>query len=344
MNLDGRNRGDTQSDAIPGSHEEDQMGKSVVLAHASLENAPVELAVLEEAGLQVTSVFGMEKDQAREIMRGADAMFVSLQLMDSDDIAVLERCKIIGRMGTGVDNINVEAATAKGIWVTYVPDYSIDEVSSHAVALLLALQRNLVQHVEGARSGDWRYNPSPPIHRLHGKTLGLLGYGRIGRETGKKASGLGLRILAHDSYMPDDTIRSLGADPVDIDTIFREPDFLSVHLPLLDSTRHIVNADTLGQMKPTSFVINTARGEIVDLDALLQAVQSGTIAGAGIDVFPSEPLPTDSPLFEERKILITPHIGWASEDAKREVRERTAGEIVRVLQGQKPENPVNNIS
>jgi D-3-phosphoglycerate dehydrogenase len=269
---------------------------------------------------------------------------VALQPVTAEMIATMQRCKIVSRLGTGYDAIDFEAAAAAGIWVTNVPDYGVDEVSTHALALLLALERNLKEHFNLIDGGDWQYlQAKHPIRRLKGQTLGVLGYGRIGSEMGSKSKGVGFQVIAHDPWLSDDQIRERGAEPVDFASLLRESDAISLHIPLSPETRHIINADALKQMKPTAFLINTARGEIVDIDALVDAVRNGVIAGAGIDVLPVEPPPPDLPILHEPRIIVTPHIAWASNEATVDMRRRGAEDVVRVLRGERPRTPINEV-
>jgi len=318
---------------------------TVVLAHASLEDAAIELAVFAEAGgIEAISVSDLDSPEGRAAVASCDALMVALQPVRADLIATMRNCKIISRLGVGYDAIDYETAAAHGIWVANVPDYGVDEVSSHALALLMALERNLKEHFQIVDGGSWRYaQATHPIRRLKGQTLGVLGYGRIGNAMGDKGKGIGFRVIAHDPWLTDEQIRERGAEPVDFATLLRESDAISLHVPLSDQTRHIINAEALAQMKPTAFIINTARGEVVDIDALVEAVRNGVIAGAGIDVLPVEPPPPDLPILHEPRIVVTPHIAWASNEARAEMRRRGAEDVVRVLRGERPRTPVNEV-
>jgi D-3-phosphoglycerate dehydrogenase len=273
----------------------------------------------------------------------ADALMVALEKVTAEIVGSMTRCRVISRAGTGLDSIDIAAATAHGIWVAYVPDYSIDEVSTHAISLLLALARGIVPLVQATRSAQWNSQLSGPVYRLKGKTLGVVGFGRIGQATAEKGKGLGLNILAYDPYLDGAAARRIGAQAVDLETLTRRADFISLHMPLNDDTRQFVNADFLAQMKPTAYLINAARGPLIDEAALLEAVRSGQIAGAGLDVLTVEPPAPDHPLLHEARILVTPHSAWYSEEAKIDLRTRCAEEVVRVLRGEKPRSPVNQI-
>ncbi|MEO7913236.1 MAG: NAD(P)-dependent oxidoreductase, partial [Roseiflexaceae bacterium] len=219
-----------------------------------------------------------------------------------------------------------------------------DEVSSHAIGLLLAHARAIPQLIDSARAGKWSNQAAIPRRRLRGQTLGLLGFGRIGQAVAAKARGLGLEIIVHDPFLDATAVATNGARAVDRETLLRESDYLSLHAPLNDGNRGFINASALALMKPTAIVINTARGGLIDEDALLAAVQSGQIGGAALDVLVVEPPAPDHPLLHEPRVMITPHTGWYSEDASYDVRVRAVEEVVRVLRGERPRCPVNEIS
>lgn len=273
----------------------------------------------------------------------ADAVLVTLQRVTAEVVAAMQCCKAIGRAGTGLDTIDLTAASARGIQVVYVPDYGIDEVSAHAIALLLAQVRNVVSQVNGTRSGQWPGGNGRVIYRLKGKTLGVIGFGRIGQAAAEKGKGLGLNVLVYDPQLDEAAVERVGVRSVDLDTLARESDFITLHTPLLDSTYHIINENLLAKMKPTAYIVNTARGPLIDEAALLTAVRAGTIAGAALDVFESEPPTPNSPLLEEERILVTSHSAWYSEEAKIDMRQRAVEDVVRVLCGEKPLRPANQI-
>jgi D-3-phosphoglycerate dehydrogenase len=316
----------------------------VVIAHTSEAEAATELAVLNlEPGIEIEFHPKLDTPDAIAALARCDALSVGLHDVTAAVLDGMPNCKIVVRVGTGYDAIDYEAAAARGIWVTNVPDYSIDEVSTHALSLLLALARNLKGHLGVIAQGDWRYLAASPIRRLRGQTLGVLGYGRIGSEMGRKGQGIGLRVIAHDAVIAPERIRELGAEPVDFDTLMRESDFISLHVPLTGDTRKIIDARALSLMKPTAFLVNTARGDVVDIDALVEAVRVGTIAGAAIDVLPVEPPPSDAPILHEPNIIVTPHIGWASVEAGIDSRQRGMEDVLRALRGERPRTPVNEV-
>ncbi|MBI3958247.1 MAG: C-terminal binding protein [Chloroflexi bacterium] len=320
------------------------MKPTVVIAYPPFGDLQIEQDILQRLGGTVLHFPGTHSPEAQAAMQMADAVMVTVQPVPADLIGRLERCKLICRVGTGLDAIDLDAAARRGIWVTYVPDYSIDEVSTHAICLLLAQARGIPQLIASTRAGQWNNAAAGTVYRLNGQTLGLLGCGRIGQAVAAKGRGLGLRVIAHDPYMDDQSIRAVGVEPVDFTTLLRTSDFISLHTPLTTASRHSINAASLAQMKPTAYLINTARGPLIDEDALLHAVRVGQIAGAALDVLTVEPPAPDNPLLHEPRILVTPHTAWYSEAAKVDVRVRGAEEVVRVLNGEPPRAPANRIA
>jgi D-3-phosphoglycerate dehydrogenase len=317
--------------------------QKVLIVYAGHKEVNIERKVLEAYGAEVVAAVDPDTPQALASFNDCDALMVTLQPVDAELMDRMPKCKIICRIGTGLDAIDIPAATEHGIWVTNVPDYSIDEVSSHAMALLLALNRNLFSHRAMSQTGRWRYETERPIRRLAGQTLGILGLGRIGSASARKGLGLGLNVIAHDPYLSIERFEELGVRRVGFETLLRESDFLTLHVPLLPETRQIIDAVALAKMRPTAFLINTARGEVIDVDALVAAVRAGTIAGAGVDVLPVEPPPPDSPILHEERILVTPHVAWASTESGHDARLRGAEDVIRVFRGEAPRYPANSV-
>lgn len=262
-------------------------------------------------------------------------------------IKKLSKCKVISRMGIGYDNIDVRAATEEGIAVTVVDDASIDEVSDHAMAFLLAFARKLFSLNHTVKARQWQPglkeidNIRSGMRRLNQQTLGLVGVGRIGRALIRKAKAFGLRILFNDPYVSDETARELGIESVDFQRLLREADFISLHAPLTPETHHLFGLAQFKMMKPSAYVINTARGGLIDQDALYHALKEGLIAGAGLDVTSPEPLPTDSPLLSLDNVIITAHSAFCSDMSQRELRTRAADAVVTALKGTWPASLVN---
>jgi D-3-phosphoglycerate dehydrogenase len=270
----------------------------------------------------------------------ADALLVTYAKITADMIQKMPKCRVISRFGIGVDNVDIDAATAARIVVTKVPDYCIDEVSDHAMALLLALVRKIPSSSARTHGGRWEMKAVVPIHRLRGSVLGLAGFGRIPQLVAPKAKSFGMKVIAYDPFVPDDVFKHAGVDRVDVTTLFTTSDYISIHTPLTPDTRHLFNRETFGQMKRGAYLVNTARGPIIDEAALAEALDSGQLAGAALDVMTQEP-PPPSPLFGRDNVIITPHTSFYSEESLVELQVKAAQEVVAVLNGQTPRNPVN---
>ncbi len=297
--------------------------------------------VLARIGATVQLAPSSAPQALAEAASGADALLVTYAPVTAWLIERLKRCRIISRFGIGVDNVDVAAATRAGIVVTRVPDYCIDEVSDHALALLLALARKIPEADRRVKAGQWEVAALAPIHRLRGRTLGLVGFGQIPRALAPKARALGLRVVAFDPYVEPEEMARAGVDAVSFDDLIAQSDFVSIHAPLVPETRHLFNADVFRRMKNTAYLINTARGPLVDEAALVEALERGQIAGAALDVLPQEPPPPASPLLRSSKIVLTPHAAFYSEESLEELQRKAAEEVVRVLTGEPPRHPVN---
>jgi D-3-phosphoglycerate dehydrogenase / 2-oxoglutarate reductase len=273
--------------------------------------------------------------------RDADAILVTYAKLPGELLRQLTRCKAIGRFGLGVDNIDLPAAKALGIAVNYVPDYCLREVSDHAIALLLALARKLTFANKIVQSGHWDVSPLVPLHRLEGQVLGLVGFGNIPRALAPKARALGLIVLAHDPHVAKEALSAAGVEGVSFDDLLARSDFVSVHAPLLPATRGLMNGGALGKMKKGAFLINTARGPLVDEAALVAALDSGKLGGAALDVVASEPLSKDSPLLNRDNVILTPHIAYYSVEALEELQTKCASDVARVLSGAKAIYPIS---
>lgn len=318
----------------------DRLGRpTVAIIYGGLGDGTIEEDVLAAADIAVTYA----TDMASLAVRTADAIMVTVQPIRADFIGTLERCRIISRVGVGLDNIDIPAATERGIWVVNVPDYAIAEVSTHAIALMLSHMRRVLAWNGTTKAGIWSGQGATAMRRTDELTLGVLGFGRIGSAAAMKGLGLGMRVIAHDPYIDSATVTAAGIEPVAWETLLRESDYLSLHVPLTETTRGIINADALRMMKPTAYLINTARGPVVDEGALLAALNEERLAGAALDVLAVEPPPADHPLLRHERVVVTPHVAWASAEASREVRVKGAQEVVRALRGERPHFPANEI-
>lgn len=274
----------------------------------------------------------------------ADGLLVQWVKITRPVISQLTRCKVISRYGIGVDMIDLEAASERGILVCNVPDYCIEEVSTHTITCLLALNRHLLSHHGHVRSGKWGGVPGGAPARLSGQVLGIVGLGNIGREVARKASALGLGILGYDPYLPPEKAAALGAELITLEDLLRRADYVSLHCPLTGETRHLIGSAQLALMKPTACLINMARGPVVDQLALAQALSTGTIQGAALDVLEQEPPAEDEPLLKQENVILTPHVASWTNEAILQLRRETAHNVVTVLKGQLPRSIVNRKS
>jgi D-3-phosphoglycerate dehydrogenase len=279
-------------------------------------------------------------DDILDVARDADAVLVTYAKLPSGLLRELRRCKVIGRFGLGVDNIDLAAAAALGITVTYVPDYCRSEVSDHAMALLLALARKVVFSNALVQSGRWEVPPIVPLRRLEGQVLGLIGFGHIPRALAPKAKACGLKVIAHDPHVPDDVLGSLDVEAVSFDDLLAGSDFVSLHAPLTPATRGLIGETAFAKMKPGAFLINTARGPLVDETALVAALDTDRLGGAALDVVATEPLSRDSPLLGRDNVILTPHTAFYSVEALEELQSKCATDVARVLCGEEPIYPV----
>jgi D-3-phosphoglycerate dehydrogenase len=305
---------------------------------ASLEP---ERAVLEPLGVELRPKQCRSEEEIIALTRDADAVLNCYAKMTARVIENLERCRIIARYGIGVDNVDLAAATKARIPVTNVPDYCIDEVSDHALALLLALARRVTVADARVKAGAWDVVAHAGIRRLRGRTLGLLGFGKIARALASKAQALGMKVMAYDPYLAPEEIGRFGAEPAGLEKLLAEADAVSIHVPLCPETRNLIGERELARMKPAAFLINTSRGGIVDEQALASALKETRLAGAALDVLSVEPPPTDHPLRQALNIILTPHLAFYSRESVIELQTKAAEEVARALRGEPPRCPVN---
>jgi D-3-phosphoglycerate dehydrogenase len=317
--------------------------KTVLVTDHVFPNLDPENAVLE--GIGTLREAGSVKDaELLELARDADAVLNCYRPLSTDIIEGMKNCRIIARYGIGVDTIPLEVATSRGIQVTNVPDYCIEEVADHGLALILALTRGIIRGLDQTRGGGWNVKLLRPLHRQRGQTLGLVGFGRIARALAHRATALGYEIIVSDPFLSDEAVRTGGARAVDLDTLFKESDVVSLHAPLTSKTRHMVNAERLATMRPGAMLVNTSRGGLVDYEAVVTALRGGTLGGAGLDVLDIEPPAAGStPIGDVPNLVVTPHLAFYSEQALVELQRKAAEQIRAVLEGRAPDYPVNTI-
>ncbi len=294
---------------------------------------------------RLNPTFLMSKSGSAEdilaVARDADAILVTYAKITREIITQLTKCKAIGRFGLGVDNIDLVAAKEKGILVNYVPDYCIREVSDHTMALLLTLIRKIPLSTRLVQSGRWEMPAVVPIRRLEGTVLGLLGLGNIPRLVAPKAKAFGIKVIAYDPFAKDEQFSSVGVERVDLDTLFARSDYVSVHAPLTPQTRGLLGNDAFAKMKKGVLIVNTARGPLIDENALVAALDAGQVGGAALDVVATEPLAKDSPLLGRDNVIVTPHTAFYSIEALDELQSKCANDVARVLSGAKAVYPIS---
>jgi D-3-phosphoglycerate dehydrogenase / 2-oxoglutarate reductase len=279
-------------------------------------------------------------DDILAVARDADAILVTYAKLPGDLLRALTRCKVIGRFGLGVDNIDVKAAAECGIVVTYVPDYCMQEVSDHAMALILALARKVPFSNALVQAGRWEMPAVAPLRRLNGQVLGLIGFGNIPRALAPKAKAFGLQVIAHDPYVDSKVFAAFGVEGVSFEDLLASADVISLHAPLSAATRGLLDAAAFARMKPGVAIVNTARGPLIDEQALVAGLDGGQVGSAALDVVTSEPLAKDSPLLGRDNVILTPHTAFYSVEALDELQTKCAADVARVLSGEPPLYPV----
>jgi D-3-phosphoglycerate dehydrogenase len=315
--------------------------KTVLISDYAWRTIDIERAVLAEIGAEIiVAPFGEDAELAA-LVPGADAILVNSRPLTRRAIAAAQKCVVIVRYGVGVDNIDLAAATEFGIAVANVPDYCMDEVSNQALALVLCGARNIMTYDKAVRSGVWGIKSGMPLYRTQGLTLGIIGFGRIGRAVAPKAQGLGFKVIACDPYIAPQEMTERNVLPVDLDTLLASADFITLHVPLTAETKGLIGEATLHKMKRSAWLINTARGPVVDTAALYRALCQGRLAGAGLDVLPQEPPDIEDPLFTLPNVIFTPHSAFYSEGSLRELQAKAAQRAVEALSGHVPSTVVN---
>ena len=299
----------------------------------------VETEILRGAGARLVLAESGEEAELVELAREADAILTCFARVTEAVVAAAGSLQVIGRYGVGTDNIAVEEATRRDILVTNVPVYCADEVVEHVLGMLLGLARRIHVYDAAVRRGDWSLDTGSRVRRVAGRTLGIVGFGAIGSLLARRAGALGLEVLVH--VRDPGPVRAAGFDAVSLPELAARSDFVSLHVPLTAETSGLVDAGFLAAMQPTAYLINCARGAIVDHDALAAALADGTIAGAAMDVFEPERLPAGHPLLAQPGMLATPHVAYYSEESMRELARKGAENVASVLAGRLPAATVN---
>lgn len=292
----------------------------------------------DRIGAELTLVQVQQEEDLIQMCKEADGLLNQYSFLTRRVLENLPRCMVIARYGVGVDSIDLKAATDVGIVVANVPDYCSDEVADHTVALILTLVRKTAFFDRKVRSGQWDFRSGIPIHRIRGKTMGLIGSGRIGMEVARRISAFGVRVMAFDPYIKktDEEI-----ELTNLDALLKDSDFISIHCPLNESTRHLIGEKEFQKMAKRPFLINTSRGPIIDEKALIQALKEGLVSGAGLDVLEKEPPDSQNPLLQMENVVLSPHAAFYSEESISELKRRTAENVSSVLLGKWPKSVVN---
>jgi D-3-phosphoglycerate dehydrogenase len=298
--------------------------------------------VLKEIDCEIIDLQTLDENILLEACRDADALFVEYAPISSKVIEGMEKCKVMSRYGIGVDTIDIAAARAKGIPVCNVPDYCINEVADHALALIFSLGRKTVLLANSVRTGTWNLlKVAKPVYNFKKQTLGLVGFGKISQNLYKKAVQIFNDVKVFDPFVSPAVLSGYNLKPASFYEIIRTCDYISIHCPLNAETRHLFSMREFQLMKPSAYLINTSRGGIVNTPDLYLAIKSGLIAGAGLDVLEKEPPGMDFELVKFENVIITPHAGFYSESALDELKYEAAVNVLKVLKGEKPVNVVN---
>jgi D-3-phosphoglycerate dehydrogenase len=317
------------------------MLKQVLISDYAWSGLETERTILASVGATLLVSETGAEDELTALAPDAVGILTCWKAITAKVIQAARACVAIGRYGIGLDNIDVACATENGMVVTNVPSYCVEEVSDHALALLLSLARKVTFYDRGVKSGAYDLQAGAPLLRLRGRVLGIVGFGKIGRAFYHKTRGLGLKVIIFDPHIDRESLRGFDVELVDFPRLLERSDFISLHAPLTPATRGLFNLAAFRQMKPQAFIINTSRGHLIDADALREALDKGMIAGAGLDVLPVEPPAPGDPLACHPRTIITPHAAFNSAESLIELRETAARQMAAILSGTLPENIVN---
>lgn len=316
------------------------MSPKIVITECDHDSIAPEREVAQLSDIELVLAQARTKDEVIAAAADADGIVVQYATIDAEVLDALPRLKSIGRYGVGVDTVDVEAATSRGVAVSNVPDYGTEAVSDHAIALALSVGRGIARLDRGIRAGSADFVPITPLRLIGGRTFGVIGLGLIGRATARKARGLGYDVVATDARLePGETID--GVRIMGLDELLSVSDVVSMHTPLTPETHHMISTDQLARMRSEAILVNTSRGGVIDTDALVAALTEGRIYGAGLDVHEQEPIPADHPLTAFDTVVLTPHIAWYAEESYFELKRRTVENVVRTVSGERPRNILN---
>lgn len=303
----------------------------IVITDWGFPSLEPEQEVFQGKGVTLEAFQCKTEEEVMKVVADADVVMAQWAPVKEKAIGSMKRCKGIVRYGIGLDNVDLEAARKRGIEVRNVPDYCLDEVADHTIALLLAVQRQVTAVAARVKAGVWSITPPLSLPPLRSSTLGLAGFGRIARLVAQRALAFGMKVIAFDPVVPPDQMKAASVHSVGLEELYRTSDIISLHCPLNASTRHMINAEAIGSMRPHVLLINTSRGGLVDLDAVTAALREGRIAGAAMDVFEQEPLPAAHPFLSLPQALATSHIAWFSSASIGQLQRRAAEQALELL-------------
>ncbi|MCI8558776.1 MAG: C-terminal binding protein [Lachnospiraceae bacterium] len=315
----------------------------VIITDCDHESMDIEEKIFADAGIEMELKQAFSEDEVIEQCQDGDIFIVQYANITEKVMDHCPKLKYVVRYGVGVDTVDVPAATSRGIQVGNVPDYGMNEVADHAIALALALSRKIVKMDAFTKDEKWDYIESIPVHRFSEQTVGVVGLGRIGRNFAKKMNGLGFRVIGTDPYFHATRETEEYLTAVSMDEVIEQSDIISLHCPA-DGNKDLFNEETFKKMKNTAVLINVARGGIINENDLEQALTKGEIGGAALDCMVGEPVGTDSPLFKHKNVIVTPHMAWYSEEAAKELKRKVAEESVRFAKGEPIHYPINKVS
>lgn len=317
------------------------MSYRVLVTDYAWPNLDIERGILAEVGAELVVAPNGTAEEITALAADVDAILTCWKQVPPEALDTAARCRIVSRYGIGLDNIPVAHATKLGMIVTNVPDFCLDEVAEHTLALIFACARRVVPLADATRQGAWSQTLARGMPRLRGQVLGLVGYGNIAQAVAERAQALGLKVIAYTPRLAADALAPWGRATNDLAELLAVADYVSLHLPLTPETSGLINADALAAMKPSAYLINTSRGAIVDEAALLAALERGQIAGAALDVMSSEPPPPDHPLLRHPHVIATPHVAFYSEPAIIDLATKAARHVAQALRCEIPDRVVN---
>lgn len=299
-----------------------------------------EQALFKSVGAELVIAQCKTEAEVIEVSQGAIGLINSDLPITRKIIESIPSLKVIAKYGIGVDQIDLEAANEQQVYVANVPDYCQEDVADHALALIMTLTQKITILNHQVKKGNWSFSTAAPLHRLHTQTVGLISYGGIARILSRKLQAIGFNVIAYDPYLKD-AQESLDVELVSLENLMKRSDVISVHAPLVKETHHLINGELLRLAKPNAIIVNAGRGAVINEADLIEALKNGTIAAAGLDVLEQEPIDPEHPLLKMDQVLLTPHVAFYSEESMQELKEKTALNIMDVLEGRKPRYAVN---